>query len=121
MQLSAFLHHALLAVSLSGPSATSQQSDAPAILNVLPYLAIFALFYFILFAPVRKKQKKTQAMLQALKTGDRVVMTCGITGTIVGISGELVQLRIADKVKIDITKASIAGPQPEASGKEETK
>lgn len=97
--------------SLPGPAnAASEGGQAPAWLLIVPYAIVFGLFYMLLVAPARKKQQKTQQMLEGLKTGDRVVMTCGIHGTIVNISGDAVQLRIADKVKIDVTKASIAGP-----------
>jgi preprotein translocase subunit YajC len=52
-------------------------------------------------------------MLSALKTGDKVLTSGGIYGTIVGLEGEAVQLRIADQVKVKVARSAIAGIQPE--------
>ena len=73
---------------------------------------IFAVFYFLLIAPARRKQKQHAEMLTALKNGDRVVTTGGIYGTVVGVSEQTIQLRIADQVKIEIAKNAIADRQP---------
>ncbi len=109
MPLSPALATILLAL-LPGPSgASAPGSEAPTILVLVPYILVFALFYYMLFAPARRKQKTTQEMLSGLKAGDKVVLTCGIYGTILAINGEVVQLRIADKVKIDVARSGIAG------------
>lgn len=99
----------------SSPGQTGE--GPPTYMLLLPYAIIFALFYFLLIAPARKKQQRTQEMLSGLKNGDRVVMNCGIYGTIVSISGDVVQLRIADKAKIEVTKSSIAGPVRDEEGR----
>lgn len=82
-------------------------------IGMAPILIIVVIFYFILFLPMRRKQKQTQKMLEALKSGDRVVTTGGIFGTVAGVAGDIVQLKIASNVKIDIAKSGIAGPAPE--------
>ncbi len=71
-------------------------------------LLIFGVFYFLLIAPARKKQKQHGEMLQSLKNGDKVITTGGIYGTVVGVADHVVQLRIADQVKIDVAKNAIA-------------
>ena len=76
--------------------------------QMVPFIAIFAIFYLLLIRPARVKQKRHQEMLQNLGNGDRILTSGGIFGTIVGISAEIVQLRIADKVKIEIQKSSIS-------------
>jgi preprotein translocase subunit YajC len=73
---------------------------------------VLAIFYFLLILPAQRQRKKQQAMLAALKTGDRVITTGGIYGTIVGLRDDIVQLRIADQVKIEVARAAIAGHQP---------
>ncbi len=88
------------------PSQGEGQSLMPTLILVA---LMFAIFYFLLIAPARKKQKRLQEMINNLKNGDRVVTTGGIYGTVVGISEQIVQLRIAEKVKIDISKSAIAG------------
>jgi preprotein translocase subunit YajC len=73
-----------------------------------PVVLVFVIFYFLLIAPARKKQKRHQEMLNELRAGDRVVTQGGIYGTISGVSDNVVQLKIADQVKIDVDKRSIA-------------
>ncbi|MCL4524020.1 MAG: preprotein translocase subunit YajC [Acidobacteria bacterium] len=82
---------------------------------VVPLVAFFAIFYFLLILPAQRRQKKTAEMLAALKSGDKVVTNGGIYGTIVGLDEKdgSVQLRIADQVKIRVARSAIAGMQPE--------
>jgi preprotein translocase subunit YajC len=76
-----------------------------------PYILIFVVFYFLLIAPARKKQKRHQEMITNLKNGDRVITNGGILGTVVGVSDSVVQLRIADQVKIEVAKNAVAALQ----------
>lgn len=69
----------------------------------------FAIFYFLLIAPARKRQKHLQKTIENLKSGDRVVTTGGILGTVVAVTDRLVQVRIANDVKIEVIKSAIAG------------
>lgn len=88
----------------------STEGEQPSLFfQFLPFILIFAVFYFLVFAPMRKKQKKHAEMLQELKAGDRVVTSGGIHGIVVGVSDEVVQLRIADQVKIDVSKSAVTG------------
>ena len=79
--------------------------------SLLPMVLIFLVFYFLLIAPARKKQRKHEEMLGALKNGDKIVTNGGILGTVVGVSDHVVQVRIADGVKVDVAKHAIAGLQ----------
>lgn len=85
------------------------------ILQFLPIIAIFALFYFMVILPQRRKQQALQNLLNSLKVGDKVITTGGIYGvvSIVRDKEPRFQLKIADNpaVKIDITQGSIAGLQ----------
>lgn len=83
--------------------------EVPAYMHFVPIAAVLLIFWVFFVLPTRKRQQKTQEMLSTLKSGDRVVMTCGLHGTIVGVEGDVVHLRIADKVKVEVDKASIAG------------
>lgn len=94
---------------LAAAPASLQQQQPSLLWNLLPILLIFVVFYFLLIAPARKKQKKHAEMLERLKAGDKVVTTGGIRGTVVGVTNEIVQLRIADQVKIEVDKNAIAG------------
>lgn len=79
------------------------------IAGLIPVLLMVAIFYFLLIAPVRKRQKQHDALLENLKNGDKVVTSGGIIGTVVGIQDDRLRLRIADQVKIEITKQSVSG------------
>ncbi len=83
----------------------------------LPLIIIMVIFDVRLILPAQRRQKKTQQMLAALKNGDKVITSGGIYGTIVGLEGDSLQLRIADQVKVKVLRSAVASLQPE--GKEE--
>ncbi len=72
---------------------------------------ILAIFYFVVLMPMRKRQKKVADFQSALKVGDKVITTAGIYGQITKVNDNSVQLQIAEKVRIDVAKASIGGFQ----------
>lgn len=86
------------------------------LITFLPLIVIMVIFYVMLILPAQRRQKKTSEMLNALKSGDKVLTSGGIYGTIVGLEAEAVQLRIADQVKVKVARSAITGIQPE--GKE---
>jgi preprotein translocase subunit YajC len=77
----------------------------------LPFILMFVIIYFLLIRPQQKKQKEHQKMLTQLTKGDRVVTNSGLLGTIVGISEKdnIVVLRIAEEVKVEVLRSSIGG------------
>jgi preprotein translocase subunit YajC len=91
-------------LSLTPPPQGQNQSMLP---QLILMGLIFLIFYFLVFRPGRMKQKKLQAMLEALKPGDKVVTSAGIHGTVVGLSEDIVQLRIADNVKVEFSKSAV--------------
>jgi preprotein translocase subunit YajC len=82
----------------------------------VPLILMFAIFYFLLIHPQRKKQKEHQKMLSELKRGDRVITAGGIHGTIEALTDTVVKLKIAENVLIDLSRSAIAakvgGPEP---------
>src|SRR5215472_6565704 len=82
----------------------------------LPILLIIVIFYFLMIMPAQRRQKKAAEMLRNLKNGDKVITNGGIYGTIVGLEDDAVQLRIAEQVKIKISRNAVAGLQPEPKG-----
>ncbi len=87
-------------------------SSAPGggLLSLAPMIFIFVIFYFILIAPMRKKQKKTREMLAQLKKGDEVIAGGGIFGRISAMDEErgFVVLEIAPNVKVKVLRSAIA-------------
>jgi preprotein translocase subunit YajC len=80
---------------------------------LLPFLLVFGIMYLMVFLPQQRQRKKLQEMLAAVKNGDKIITTSGIYGTINGIDGDTIILKIADQVKIRVARAAIA--QVEAS------
>jgi preprotein translocase subunit YajC len=82
---------------------------------LIPLGLMFAIMYFMVIMPQQRQRKKTQEMLGALKTGDKIVTNGGIYGTVNGLDGDTVILKISSdpQVKIRIARAAIA--QVEAS------
>ena len=72
---------------------------------------MLAVFYVLVLLPMRRRQKKIQQFQDSLKVGDKVITTSGIYGLVTKITDVSVQLQIADKVRIDVAKASIGGFQ----------
>jgi preprotein translocase subunit YajC len=72
---------------------------------------IFLIFYFVLIQPMKNKQKKLEDLIKRLKSGDRVILSGGIFGTIVGVDDDAFQVRIDDKTRIKVLKSSVAGLQ----------
>jgi len=79
----------------------------------LIFLAIGLIFYFIVFLPNKKRQRALQEMLDNLKNGDKVVTSGGIHGVVAGMKDDRVQLKVADQVKIEISKNAIVAKQTE--------
>ena len=97
--------------SLALLAANGQPS--PVFVQPLIFLAIGLIFYFIVFLPNKKRQKALQDMLNNLKDGDKVITSGGIFGVVAGIKDDRVQLKVADQVKIEISKSAIVSKQSE--------
>jgi preprotein translocase subunit YajC len=80
-------------------------------LQLVPFVLVLAIFYFIILLPMKRKQQKVQEFLDALKVGDRVITTGGIYGLVTRLGEQSVQLQIADKVRIEVSRAAIGGIQ----------
>lgn len=101
-------------------------ASAPSFLSgpLMPLLLVGVLFFFLLILPERKKQKQRQAMLDAVKKGDRVMTSSGMYGTVVTTTSEIVVLQVADNVRLRFSRAAIqnvleADKEPAAEEKAE--
>lgn len=84
------------------------QGQPPALLNFLPLVIFFLIFYVLLIRPQQKKQKLQKEFLQKLKKNDEVVTTGGIHGTVVHVKDRTLVMRISDNAKIEIERSSIS-------------
>ena len=75
---------------------------------LVPFILVFVIFYVLIILPSRKKQKKHQDMVDALKPGDKVVTTGGIYATVMGTQKDRIELKISANVKIDVTRNAIS-------------
>jgi len=86
----------------------TQAAQVNPILQLVPFIFIFAIFYFMLIMPQRKQQKEHRNLLANLKKNDEVITASGIHGTVINVKDATVILRIDDNVKIEVEKISIA-------------
>lgn len=98
-----------------------QASGMPApnaVLNFVPLVLIFGIFYFLLLRPMQKQRKETAKMLSELQSGNVVLTTGGIIGTIVSMSDDAVILRVKpDNVKLQIARSAISSRMSEDTSK----
>ncbi|NDJ14675.1 MAG: preprotein translocase subunit YajC [Acidobacteriia bacterium] len=84
-----------------------QQQPSP-VLQFAPYLLIGLVFYFLLFRPMQKQKKQQQEMVSQLKSGDSVITTGGITGTVVSVDSDTIVLRVKpDNVKLQFARSAV--------------
>jgi preprotein translocase subunit YajC len=81
------------------------------LIQFLPFAMILAIFYFLILLPMKRRQKKIADFQGSLKVGDSIVTTSGIYGQITRLNDRSVQLQIAEKVRIEISRAAIGGYQ----------
>lgn len=79
--------------------------------SLVPFVLMIGIFYVLVLMPMRKRQKKVAEFQAALKVGDRVITTSGIYGLITKVDDKSVQVQIADKVRIEVARASVGGYQ----------
>jgi preprotein translocase subunit YajC len=91
------------------------------LLTFLPFIAIIAIFYFLIIRPQNKKQKETQKMLAALKKGDRIVTIGGIHGTIQNVKEQSVIVKVDDNVKLEFSRSAISTVEAVAKEEKEEK
>jgi preprotein translocase subunit YajC len=84
---------------------------ASPLIQIVPFALIFGIFYFIILLPAKKKQQKVQQFLDNLKVNDRIITTSGIHGQITRLGEQSVQVQIADKVRVEVSRSAIGGYQ----------
>ena len=90
---------------------TPPSRGAPAWVQFVPFALVLGIFYFVILLPMKRKQQKVDAFLSGLKVGDRVVTSGGIFGSIKDIKDQSIQLEIAEKVRVQVSRNAIVGYQ----------
>jgi len=83
------------------------QGSGSMMVQLVFFAAIFAIFYFLLIRPQQKQKRDREAMLSAVKPGDRVVMSSGLHGTVVKLSDSGVTVKVADQVRLEFDRSAI--------------
>ena len=81
------------------------------LVQLIPFALVLAIFYFIILLPMKRRQKKVQEFLSALKVGDRVITSGGIYGSITKVNEQSVQLQVAQNVRLEVARSAIVGYQ----------
>ncbi|MFK7754896.1 MAG: preprotein translocase subunit YajC [Sedimentitalea sp.] len=83
--------------------------EGGAFAQFLPLILIFAIMYFLLIRPQQKKVKEHQAMVEALRRGDRVITQGGLIGKVVKVKEDNeIEVELAENVKVNVVKSTIA-------------
>ena len=99
------IHDMFRILAQAGEGAPGPQPNP--LMQFLPLILIGVIFYFLLIRPQQKQRKEHQALIQSLKTGDKVVTNAGIHGLIANVKDGTVTLKIADNVKVEFDKSSV--------------
>lgn len=91
------------------------QESGGFIIGLLPFVAIFAIFYFLVILPQRRQQQELKNMVAELKTGAEVVTNGGVIGKIIEVRETSFIIRSADKSNLEIAKSAVAGRRDDAS------
>ena len=81
--------------------------DQDALMQFLPMIGIFILFWFLMVRPQQKKMKEHKAMLDALQKGDEVVSSGGMLGRVVKLTDEYITLEVANNTEVVIQRAAV--------------
>src|SRR5918995_7374778 len=91
-------------------AASSDQQVNP-LIQLIPFALVLAIFYFVILLPMRRRQKKVQEFLAALKVGDKVITSGGLYGSITRLADKSIQRQIADKVRVEVSRGAVIGYQ----------
>lgn len=81
------------------------------LLQFVPFVLVLAIFYFVILLPMKRKQKKVDEFLNALKVGDKIVTSGGLYGAITDLDGAVIRVEIAQNVRVRMSRAAVAGYQ----------
>jgi len=98
------------------PKGSASGAPAPnPIISFVPMIVVIGILYLLIIRPQQKQAKDHRVMVDNLKAGDRVVTQGGIYGTVTSLKGPVVQVKIADNVKVDVSRSAIGQVLQEAT------
>ncbi|MDR0448414.1 MAG: preprotein translocase subunit YajC [Treponema sp.] len=103
---------------LMGAPGGGQGGGMQSLMGLLPFVAIFGIFYFLIIRPQNKKQKDTKRMLEDLKKGDKVVTIGGVHGVIQNVRETTIILKVDENCKLEFSRSAIASVKEKGDGGE---
>jgi len=96
-----------IAYAMGAPGGAAGQQSGGGFGGLFMMVIIFGIFYFILIRPQQKKMKEHKKMVDALKKGDKVIISNGVYGTVAGVGTDTLKVEIADGVKVKVARGSV--------------
>jgi preprotein translocase subunit YajC len=91
-----------------GAAVVAPAAQQPGLMGMaLPFLIMLGIMYFLMIRPQQKRMKEHQTLLSSLKTGDEVITSAGILGTIAGMSEKVVTLEVSKNVQLKVLKSQV--------------
>ena len=90
---------------------TPQPGAPSAWVQLLPFVLVVGIFYFVILLPMKRRQQKVQTFLASLKVGDRVVTSGGLFGTVTRLNDASIQVQIANNVRVEMSRNAVVGYQ----------
>jgi len=94
-------------LAMGAPSAGAPS----AWVQLMPFVLVVGIFYFVILLPMKRRQQKVQAFLAALKVGDKVVTSGGLYGSITRLNDQSVQVQVAERVRVEMSRSAVVGYQ----------
>lgn len=101
----------MIELAYAADAATTQS----AWLSFIPWIAIFALMYFMMIRPQQKREKERQAMISTLKKGDRVLLLSGFYARVVKPGEKVIGVELANNVIVEVERNAIAAKVDETA------
>ncbi|MDK3156744.1 preprotein translocase subunit YajC [Kamptonema cortianum] len=96
-----------LFIAMASPAQPGTEQSAPGWMQFMPLILMVVIFYFLLIRPQMKKQKEIDRMQKEIKSGDRIVTSGGIYATVTNVKDDVLTVKIADNVKINIQRSAV--------------
>lgn len=110
-------------IDLFIPAAHAQeaaQGNPNPMIQFAPLLIVFAIFYFLMIRPQKKRLEEEKKMIDQLSKGDEIYTKSGIIGTIRGLTEKIITLEVSEGVKMKVLRSQVGGPAQTLFEKKET-
>jgi preprotein translocase subunit YajC len=99
----------LQTLAMAAPAGADGAQGQPSSTFTIGWMAFMvAIFYFVMIRPQRRREKERKAMIAAVKSGQRVLLTSGIIGEVANVKEKTLIIRIAEKTKIEALKSAVS-------------